>query len=69
MMTTLHQDDDPETSDELDDVMEQLSVPQEEISDWLSENDPGYCEYTDEEIVTHVKEVEEQSSEDEDESP
>ena len=26
---TLHQDDDPETSDELDDIMEQLSVPQE----------------------------------------
>ena len=41
-----------DTSLQIDMVMDELHVPAEERSDWLTldKNDPGYHEYTDEEL-------------------
>ena len=65
--------DDPEckatdTSHEIDEVMDELHVPAEERADWLTHesNDPGYHEYTDEELVTHVREESEENDDEDD---
>ena len=57
-----------DTSLQIDMVMDELHVPAEERSDWLTldKNDPGYHEYTDEELVTHVREESEENDEEED---
>ena len=49
-------------------VMDELHVPAEERSDWLTldKNDSGYHEYIDEELVTHVREEIEENDEEED---
>ena len=57
------------TSLEVDAVMDELHISSEERSDGLTleNNDPGYHEYTDQEIVTHVSEAyEEKDDEDDD---
>ena len=55
----------------LNEVMDKLHVPAEERSDWLTldSNDPGYHEYTDEELVIHgnASEEKEENEEDNDE--
>ena len=57
-----------DTSLQIDMVMDELHVPAEERSDWLTldKNDPGYHEYTDKELVTHVREESEENDEEED---
>ena len=57
-----------DTSLQIDMVIDELHVPAEERSDWLTldKNDPGYHEYTDEELVTHVREESEGNDEEED---
>ena len=56
------------TSLEIDAVMDELHVPPEERSDWLmlEKNDPGYHEYTDEELVMHVTGRSEENDEEDD---
>ena len=57
------------SSIEIDAIMDELHVPTEERSDWLmlDNNDKGYHEYTDEEIVANVtKRIEEIDEEDDD---
>ena len=57
-----------DTSLQIDIVMDELHVPAEERSDWLplDKNDPGYHEYTDKELVTHVREESEENEEEDD---
>ena len=57
------------SSIEIDAIMDEPHVPTEERSDWLmlENNDKGYHEYTDEEIVANVtKRIEEIDEEDDD---
>ena len=57
-----------DTSLQIDMVMNELHVPAEERSNWLTldKNDPGYHEYTDKELVTHVSEESEEINEEDD---
>ena len=60
-----------DTSLLIDMEMDELHVPAEERSDWLmlNKNYPGYQEYTDEELVTHVTgKSEENDDEDDDDN-
>ena len=59
-----------DTSLQIDMVMDEIHVPAEERSDWLTleKNDPGYHEYTDEELVTHVREESEENDDEDDDS-
>ena len=47
---------DTDTNIEIDTIMDELQVTPEEQSEWLTmeDNDPGYHEYSDEELVVHV---------------
>ena len=57
-----------DTSLEIDAVMDEIDVPVEERSDWLTieSNNPNYHEYTDEELVTHVREECEENDDEDD---
>ena len=57
-----------DTNLEIDAVMDELHVPAEERVDWLTleSTDPGYHEYTDEELVTHVREESEENEDEDD---
>ena len=47
---------DTDTNTDIDTIMDELQVTPEERSEWLTmeDNDPGYHEYSDEELVVHV---------------
>ena len=57
-----------DTNLEINSVLAELHVPPEERSEWLmlDNTDPGYHEYTDEELVAHVTEKNEDDDEKED---
>ena len=59
-----------DTSLQIDMVMDELHVPAEERSNWLTldKNYPRYHEYTDDELVTPVREESEENEEEEDDS-
>ena len=63
------QEESIDTTVEIEAVMDELIVPNEERAEWLSiidNSDPGYHEYTDEELVMHVTGINEDEEEEDD---
>ena len=58
-----------DTSKEINAVLDELQVPNEEISDWLTveNSDPGYREFTDDELVVHVTGQSDENEDDDEE--